>query len=157
MTATPLQAAAEGLNSFFASITGARSRRDAPEQPAEPRRDPPLRAVKAQAVPIDRAKRPKAAPSPRRGRLQAEELADSYILSLRPGDYLFRTLKTEFDEFCEEAEIAPVSNKRFAAWLKAHGGRRYREGNNKVTMYEIAPRRRERGRRTTGVPMKAAA
>jgi hypothetical protein len=150
MTTPSLQTAGESLSRFWNNITGARPRRDQGAAPVEQRRDPAKIRREPSATPIDRAKRPRSGPAPRRGRLQAETLADSYIPSLRAGDYLFRTLKAEFDEFCEEAEIAPVSDKRFAAWLAAHGGRRYRDGNKKVTMYEIASRRRPAARSHQG-------
>lgn len=79
----------------------------------------------------------------RRQVITAESLLDCYINALRRGDYAFRLLKDEFDEICTEAEIALVSDKRLAHWLRDRGHRKYRDGWPKVTMYKIAPVRRK--------------
>ena len=69
--------------------------------------------------------------------ISAKALADSYLNGLAAADFAYRLLKNEFDELCEQAEITPVSDKRFASWLADHGCRRYRDGWPKVTMYQI--------------------
>ncbi len=115
-----------GLRGFIDSITWAR-----------PRRRDPVALQRDLVAPRQPKPRPK---------LTAETLAESYIGSLRPGSHVYRVMKDAFDGICEEAEIEPISDKRFATWVQAYGGVRYRvkrDGVPNVTMYEIAPRRHQ--------------
>ncbi len=127
----------EGLGAFWHSMKLSRRRPELPV-PTPIRRDPPERRANLRAIPIDRAT---AAQQKRRNVLRAEKLAADYVGMLSDGHYAFRALKEAFDAFCEEAEIMPVTDKRFAAWLKQNGGHRYRTDYPKVTMYQIERRR----------------
>jgi hypothetical protein len=114
---TPLPS---GLSGFWASVKGLRPRRD-PPPPPEPRRDPEVRVL-------------------RRPAFTAESLADSFIRDLGAGDFVFRDLKDEFDALCEEAEIARISDKRFAMWLQDYGGVRRRRKHAGITTYTFQRR-----------------
>lgn len=116
------------------------SRRDAaPENPPAAQGSTPAaeRALKAPAKPVAKAQ---AGQDLRRAQIAAEDLADLYIKALRPGHYAYRVLKDEFDVMCEDAGIDPISDHRFAKWLTARGGKRYRCNYPKTTMYELPGR-----------------
>jgi hypothetical protein len=135
-------AATNPVSAFWSSIRGMR-RRDPAAAPAPApcpmRRD----AEPGRRMPGIRRDVAESQQATRRQVITAEGLLDSYIKSLRPADYAFRLLKDEFDELCAEAEIAPVSDKRVAHWLRDRGHKRYRDGWPKVTMYKIGRSRRK--------------
>lgn len=82
-----------------------------------------------------------AAQDKRRNDLEAENMAQGWIRALRRGDYAYRVLKDQFDRDSEEVGLNPVSDHRFARWLAAAGGERYRCHTEKTVMYKM-PRRR---------------
>lgn len=134
MSTESVQGQPEGLGALWRNITGAR-RRDKAEAPAkrqEPGRRPP-------PISLERAA---AGQQKRRFEITAETMAASYAGDLKSGHYAFRILKEEFDNICDEAEIAHVSDRQFALWLKKRGGvKKYRAHKAKITMYQIKPRR----------------
>jgi hypothetical protein len=110
-------------------------------QPAHPRRDPAATAPhlnrKPDPISQDRAAH---AQEKRRGEIRADELFGFWANHISAGDYAYRVLKSEFDENCADAKIAPVSDRQMALWLQARGGVKYRTGKQKITMYKM-PRR----------------
>jgi hypothetical protein len=133
-TETP--SGAGSLASFWSTIRGSRRRADASPPPPLRRDRLRKRDVAATAAGNPAA----AARTPRRSVITAERLAESYVPGLAVGEYRFRDLKNEFDAYCEEAELASVTDKRFAMWLQEHGAVRYRIAHAKVTMYRISRR-----------------
>jgi hypothetical protein len=85
----------------------------------------------------------------RRSHLQAQKLADTHIPAIRGGHYAYRVLKDDFDQACYRAGLVAVSDKCFAGWLQAHGGRKYRCNYPKTTMYQMPRRRSARRQEAT--------
>lgn len=128
----------QGLGAFWHKMVGAR-RRNEPE--AQPHTSDAIerRGRKPPPISVERAA---AGQQKRRFEITAETLAASYAGDLATGHYAFRILKQEFDNICDEAEIAHVSDRQFALWLKKRGGiKKYRAHKAKITMYQIKPRR----------------
>jgi hypothetical protein len=88
------------------------------------------------------ARKPKAAAKPSRKPalspaelVLAERLFSSFAQQLAPGDHEFATLRLDFAEWCEVADMAPASHVRVAAWLRQAGFSRHRVGHHKTLIY----------------------
>lgn len=147
-----------GLGAFWAKVTGG-ARRQQPArprsvmagdagrrcepQPMHSRRDSAATTSPLQQKPDPISdERAAGAQEKRRGEIRADELFRFWVSHIRSGDYAYRILKSEFDENCTEAKIAPVSDRQMAIWLQAHGGVKYRTGKQKITMYKMPRRQR---------------
>lgn len=138
MSLNSIETPAEGLGSFWKKITVAR-RRIEPAPRAAERRESPSPGRRPPPISMERAA---AGQQKRRFEITAEALAASYAGDLQTGHYAFRILKDEFDNICDEAEIAHVSDRQFALWLKKlRGVKKYRAHKAKITMYQIKPQR----------------
>lgn len=147
-TPQQMEVAEIGITGFWRSISGQRRRsltpRTAPIKAsgrtftAPVGQAPPNRKNNYRAISDDRAQKGQAS---NRAHAAAESMADSFAAGLS-GNYAYRALKNEFDGYCEEAEIATVTDKRFALWLQARGGVKYRVRvqGERITMYEFKRR-----------------